>query len=321
MKISVALCTYNGSKYIEEQLRSILNQTMRVDEIVICDDGSTDDTIQIIEKVKKEALADIRIYRNETNLGVCANFQKAVDLCQGDIVFLSDQDDVWYPHKVKTVSGWFDANPDKSVVFTNADLIDETGKYYTMDTLFDRVGFERDMREYFDSGCELPVFYYCNHATGATMAIHERFEFANSCSKDCLHDEVIALMAIQRHRLGYLSESLIKYRTHDMQNNGIFSSKLMARFCFNEKHLLDPEISNGRLERWKFQFTEETKEYQVFLRWRSLQKYSFFGFVNAFRHAFDYKKVYKKKWFSFCQYDYKNSLKHSLYRIKNKLGR
>lgn len=81
MKISVALCTYNGSKYIEEQLRSILNQTMQVDEIVICDDGSRDDTIQIIEEVKKEALTDIRIYRNETNLGVCANFQKAVDLC------------------------------------------------------------------------------------------------------------------------------------------------------------------------------------------------------------------------------------------------
>lgn len=73
---------------------------------------------------------------------------------------------MWYPHKVKTIVEWFGQYPDKSVVFTNADLIDETGKSYTMDTLFDRVGFERDMREYFDSGCELPMFYYCNHATG-----------------------------------------------------------------------------------------------------------------------------------------------------------
>ena len=124
MKCSVALCTYNGAKYIEEQIRSILDQTLPVDEIVVCDDGSTDETPQIVEEIAKDVSVDIHVYRNDNNLGVCANFQKAVDLCQGDIVFLSDQDDIWYPHKVKTIVDWFDNNPNKSVVFSNADLID-----------------------------------------------------------------------------------------------------------------------------------------------------------------------------------------------------
>ena len=171
MKLSVALCTYNGAKYIEEQILSILDQTMPVDEIVVCDDGSTDETLLIINRIKEKSLAEIRVFCNETKLGVCDNFQKAVDLCRGDIIFLSDQDDVWYPHKVKTIVEWFEQHADKSVVFTNAELVNGEGKLATADKLFDRVGFSKKYRVYFDAGCELSVFYYCNHATGATMAI------------------------------------------------------------------------------------------------------------------------------------------------------
>ena len=78
--LSVALCTYNGEKYIREQIESIINQTMLVDEIVVCDDGSTDDTLNVIKQINAETPVNIRIYQNETNLGVCANFQKAVKL-------------------------------------------------------------------------------------------------------------------------------------------------------------------------------------------------------------------------------------------------
>ena len=81
MKLSVALCTYNGAKYIEEQILSIMNQTMPVDEIVVCDDGSTDETLQIINRIKEKSRVEIRVFCNDTTLGVCAIFQKAVDLC------------------------------------------------------------------------------------------------------------------------------------------------------------------------------------------------------------------------------------------------
>src|SRR5687768_2514416 len=102
MVISVALCTYNGAKFIAEQLESICKQTTPPNEIVICDDGSTDDTIACIDRVKKNHPAiDWKIKRNTANLGYVKNFEQAVLLTTGDIVFLSDQDDVWLPEKVQ----------------------------------------------------------------------------------------------------------------------------------------------------------------------------------------------------------------------------
>ena len=98
--ISVAIATYNGQEFIKEQLLSILNQTMPVDEIVICDDQSSDDTVRIIQ----ELLCDkIYLYQNEKNLGNKLNFKKAPSYCKGDYIFLCDQDDIWKPNKVQTM--------------------------------------------------------------------------------------------------------------------------------------------------------------------------------------------------------------------------
>lgn len=101
MKISVALCTYNGEKYIEEQLRSILKQTVSVDEIVICDDGSTDNTVAVASSVLGKGNIPYRIEVNETSLGVAKNFLKALRLTSGDYVFTCDQDDIWHKGKVE----------------------------------------------------------------------------------------------------------------------------------------------------------------------------------------------------------------------------
>ena len=178
MTTSVALCTYNGAQHIRKQVESIISQTVPVDEIVICDDRSSDNTLHIIEQIQQQTHTNILVYRNETNLGVCANFQKAVNLCTGDIIFLSDQDDVWVPEKVKTIIDWFYLNPSKNVVFSDAILIDSDG-HTIGNSLFNRVGFSEEYRKYFDAGCELPVFY-CNHATGATMAIRGKSNSQNT---------------------------------------------------------------------------------------------------------------------------------------------
>src|ERR1700744_3577317 len=94
--ISVALCTYNGEKYIKEQLDSIINQTYTCIEVIIVDDGSTDSTYDIISDY---ALRDNRIkcFKNETNLGFNKNFEKAVSLTSGEYIAISDQDDIWLP--------------------------------------------------------------------------------------------------------------------------------------------------------------------------------------------------------------------------------
>src|SRR6476620_1984679 len=128
MKISVAMCTYNGGRFISEQLQSIIDQELPVDEIVICDDGSKDDTFAVIEKFQTTFPGLIKLHINEVNLRVNKNFEKAISLCKGDFIFLSDQDDVWRKDKTKKILEVFEANPQLEGVFSNGDLITETGE-------------------------------------------------------------------------------------------------------------------------------------------------------------------------------------------------
>jgi len=97
MKISVAMCTYNGSRFLENQLNSIGAQEVQPFELVICDDGSTDSTVQIIEAFRETVSFPVHLHRNSTNLGSTRNFQEAIELCRGDIIALCDQDDYWLP--------------------------------------------------------------------------------------------------------------------------------------------------------------------------------------------------------------------------------
>lgn len=101
MKLSVAMCTYNGDKFIASQLSSILDQTIPIDDIVICDDGSNDKTLEIISRIQQENPNKINLFRNPVNLGSTKNFEKAIDLCSGDYIFLADQDDIWKKDKVQ----------------------------------------------------------------------------------------------------------------------------------------------------------------------------------------------------------------------------
>jgi glycosyltransferase involved in cell wall biosynthesis len=123
--ISVALATYNGRLYLPDQLASLVAQRRRPDELVICDDGSTDGTVDLLEQFSATAPFRVRIYRNERNLGVLRNFEKALSLCEGDIVFLSDQDDFWLPEKIADVARIFDETPAAFAVINDKLIVDE----------------------------------------------------------------------------------------------------------------------------------------------------------------------------------------------------
>lgn len=125
MRVSIAMTTYNGAKYLQEQLDSFLNQTRQPDELVVCDDGSIDATLEILEVCRQRAPFAVHIYRNETNLGHTRNFEKAMALCSGDLIFLSDQDDVWDASKITTVFDCFNKNPAIDVVINDAYYTDE----------------------------------------------------------------------------------------------------------------------------------------------------------------------------------------------------
>ena len=119
MKLSVAFIVYNGSNYMEQQLDSILNQTVKVDEIVVCEDNSTDNTREILEKYNKANPGLFIILHNTQNLGSNKNAEKAIQQCTGDIVFLSDNDDEWLPNKVERTLEYFEAHPNLNGVFSN----------------------------------------------------------------------------------------------------------------------------------------------------------------------------------------------------------
>lgn len=127
-KISVCMASYNGAKYIREQIMSILSQLKPSDELVVSDDGSKDGTLDIVHSIGDKR---IRVFRNTSPHGVSSNFNNAIYHSTGDVIFFSDQDDIWMPNKV---SCCMDALKDADMVVHNAELVDsnntDIGKKY-----------------------------------------------------------------------------------------------------------------------------------------------------------------------------------------------
>lgn len=224
MKISVALCTYNGEKFLRKQIDSILNQTIKVDEIIVCDDCSTDNTVIILNEYKKDIPDIIQIHQNEINLKSNKNFEKTIALCNGDYIFLSDQDDIWRNDKVEKTLSVFNENKDAEGVFSNAVLIDEKENIILEDiSLWNSVSFyESQMNKPID------LFYFLltikNFLTGATLCIKK--EVKNFCLPFCTsdyiwHDEWLALGMTKRKTLYYTTDKLLFYRLHDTQQLGV----------------------------------------------------------------------------------------------------
>jgi hypothetical protein len=216
--ISIAMCTYNGEVYLSDQLVSIANQTHPSDELVICDDGSTDNTLQILHQFGKEAPFPVKVYRNQQRLGPTKNFEKALSLCSGDFVFLSDQDDVWMPQKVNTLIQALKNNPGAGYVFSDAVIVDELLRPMGY-TMWQSIEFIRGQRRQFEQGKQLAVLVKHNVVTGATMAFRAELKsIILPIPDEIIHDEWIALLATSLGMYGVLiEEPLIQYRQHPQQ--------------------------------------------------------------------------------------------------------
>jgi glycosyltransferase involved in cell wall biosynthesis len=125
MRVSIAMATFNGADYIDEQLTSLFNQTLLPHELIICDDGSTDGTRDCIHAFQKTAPFSIKIFNNCITLGYAQNFAKAISLCSGDIIFLCDQDDYWYPGKIRKIIDIFHSSNSTHVVINDTNICDE----------------------------------------------------------------------------------------------------------------------------------------------------------------------------------------------------
>ncbi|WAI00830.1 glycosyltransferase family 2 protein [Methanogenium organophilum] len=218
LRVSVAMCTYNGERYLEEQLVSIANQTRLPDELVICDDGSTDDTIKIANEISKQLPFFVRIYENPDNLGVTKNFEKAIKLCKGDIIFLSDQDDILMPEKIEKILNVFRNEPDIGYVFSDAQVVDE--ELHPLGyTMWKTVYFKNRERKLFSEGNQMDVLIKHRVVTGATMAINAKMIDSFIPIPDIFwHDEWISFYLSTTENKGkFIEEPLIRYRQHSDQ--------------------------------------------------------------------------------------------------------
>jgi glycosyltransferase involved in cell wall biosynthesis len=225
MSISIALCTYNGEKYLQEQLNSISNQSRLPDELIVCDDNSSDQSLSIVKRFSESVFFPVRIFKNQSNIGSTKNFEKAITLCKGDIIALSDQDDVWRSEKLKLIEEVFNASAQVGAVFSNGNIVNENLLPLGY-TLWDKFWFGKYLRIKFLNGQAFPVLLNHNVVTGATMAFRSSFRSkVLPISPLWVHDSWLALLFSIISDIKFIDKELIDYRQHkDQQIGGIKNS-------------------------------------------------------------------------------------------------
>lgn len=210
-QVSIAMCTYNGERYLTEQLDSIVNQTYTNLEIVICDDCSSDGTWSILEEYAGRD-PRIRLLRNEKNLGFIANFEKAMNLCHGEFIALADQDDVWFANKIDTLVGEIGGH---SMVYSAVQLINESGE--VQDKPFPKV-------RRLQGDCALSLLVD-NCVTGhACLLSRKILEVALPIPEGIkAHDQWLAIVASLSGGLNASAETLSYYRQHS--SNAMLQNK------------------------------------------------------------------------------------------------
>ena len=217
LKTSVAMCTYNGAKYLAEQLESIARQTQQPGEVVVCDDGSTDETVFQINEFSRRVAFPVRLHSNHEKLGPAKNFEKAIGLCRGEVIILSDQDDVWEPGKIEKLWDAFKSQPAAYYAFSDAEIFgnhDGTSER----TLW---GGLRLKHSDFAADKQVAILLKENVVTGAGLAIRSSFrDLAFPIPAGWMHDYWIALLGSSISDGVPVPETLYKYRRHSAQACG-----------------------------------------------------------------------------------------------------
>lgn len=152
--ISIAMATYNGAEYLDQQLESIASQTLQPDELIVSDDCSTDRTLKMIERFARNAPFPVRIFRNQENAGFNCNFARAIAKTSGDVVFLADQDDIWFADKIDHIAAEFDRSAQLLAVIHDERIIDQaTGEFLDCTYFANERALGLDDRELVSGNC------------------------------------------------------------------------------------------------------------------------------------------------------------------------
>lgn len=236
------MCTWNGTRHLEEQLSSILSQSRPPDELVVRDDLSSDGTADAVRQILSDAPFPCRVATNPENLGSTRNFEAAIRDCEGDVVLLSDQDDVWERDKIATIAERFQSPRPPAFVFSNASLIDAHGRPLPGD-LWKRVGFTPARRRDFQRGNQFEQLLRNAFVTGCTAAFRREDALrAMPFGPTWVHDLWLTLRIVSRGGIGEaVDRPLIRYRVHPAQQIGVAVPNPSKR-SEAERYLLEADL-------------------------------------------------------------------------------
>lgn len=251
--ISVAMTTYNGAQYITEQLDSIRLQTRKVDEIVIVDDGSNDNTMVLVRDfADKYPECGIRLEQNETNLGYKKNFQKAISLCKGDITFLCDQDDCWFEDKVEKTCDVLEKHPEIGVISSTFVQMDGEGNKGERKRAYQRKLADGELV------C-VPIedLVFHNISQGCAMAMRKdiKEKFLRHFDETIPHDWIINVIAGMRKKCYYWNVPMFFYRIHDNNTIGLNDS-----MTFKMKNTMGVRTKDARQSLRVLKFIEKVDD-------------------------------------------------------------
>ena len=242
LRLSIAMCTYNGARYVDEQLDSFVAQARRPDELIVCDDGSTDGTAERVRAFAGRAPFPVSLHVNEQTLGVVANFEQAVTRCTGDVILLSDQDDVWLAEKLQRFEQLLEARPEVGFVASNARIVDEQLRPLGYDH-WEGLRFVGSYRrrvlagDAFGSLLQLCIF------SGAASAFRASYRnLVLPFPPGWLHDRWTAQLISGVAAVGLIEEPTILYRQHASQVAG-----------GTRQDVLRSAVSHPRLEQQSFE--------------------------------------------------------------------
>lgn len=256
MTVSVCMGVYNGARYITEQLYSILHQTRQPDEVIICDDVSTDDTVEIVQAfIRDNGLeATWKLYCNQENKGYPSNFFYACGLCTKEIVFLADQDDIWHEEKIARMCEVFAENPEANAVCCKFGLIDAEGKDIQTIMAPTHSKESKQLRE-----VSVKDIFYRNEYPGMVVA------YRNGWAKDWLpadskipHDFLICVRAAEENAFRQLDMELAYHRRHD--NNAGGEEHRINRLLDRKCKLIEIETYITMLEKFEKEQILQTEQ-------------------------------------------------------------
>ncbi len=253
--VSIALATYNGEKYLVEQLETLVNQTYKNLEIIVSDDGSTDGTLQILKNYA-EKYSNFFVYKNEVAHGIKRNFENALKYCKGEYIAFSDQDDIWILDKIEKLVG---AIGNYSLVYHDSLFVDENGKSLNKT-------FSTDLNCY--SGYDARAFLFSNCVSGHALLVKKNILLeALPFPKAKHHDWWLAFRAADNGGVKFLDEILVHYRQHSNSQTDFL--RLKEGEISTEKL---KEIEKEDIEWYETCASAEGKHQPFFKKWCRIYK-------------------------------------------------